>query len=110
MPVYRISTLEHPNRHERIVAPNRKAAHERGCVMWPGVAVEVLSEEEYRLRKVMRSGVREIRAWADAAYCELDEVTDVRKLLGALDGIEATLVLLRDQIGDITSARTKGTE
>lgn len=81
-----------------MLAGNRKAAHETAQSLWSGDVVEIVSEQEQRLREILKPAIKEIRAWADAAWTHLDEVTDMKALYGCLDGVEASVLFLRDKL------------
>lgn len=102
--VYLCTNLE-TGESRQVIAGDRKAAHEHASEAWAGHVVEVVSLEEQRLREVLRPAVREIRSWADAAYCELSEHTDVKALMGCLDAIEATVTYTKNQLQGVIDAR-----
>lgn len=104
-PIYLCTNLE-TGEFQQVVAGNRKAAHEAACSTWAGKVVEVVSLEEKRLRDILKPAVREIRSWADAAYCELNEVTDIKALTGCLDAIEGSVMYLRNKIEEVVNARS----
>lgn len=104
MPTYRTQNLC-TGAVSEIIAGNRKAAHEVACANNAGDTVEVMSLEEYSLSQLLKKGIKELRAWADAAYCELDEVTDVVALSKCLDAVEATAVDLKSRIEEIVRDR-----
>lgn len=85
----------------KILAGNRKAAHEQAQANWAGDVVEIVSEQEQKLRDILRPAIKEIRGWADAAWCTLDEVTDFKALAGCLDAVEASVLYLRNKIGEV---------
>lgn len=87
---------------EKILAPTRKAAHEIAQARWSGDVVEVVSEHEQKLRDILKPAVKEIRAWADAAWCTLDEVTDLKALHGCLDAVEASVLYVRGQLTNLS--------
>lgn len=85
----------------KVLAGNRKAAHESAQAMWSGDVVEIVSEQEQRLRDILKPAIKEIRGWADSAWCTLDEVTDMKELSFCIDAIEASVLYLRDKLGAV---------
>lgn len=107
MPTYVVTNLA-TGESSTIIAPTIKAAHEHACTKWTGVSVEVTSTEEAKLRDIMRPSIKELRSWADAAYCELSEVTNRAALKACLDAIEATVVHLRSKLDEVFATGPQG--
>jgi hypothetical protein len=61
----------------RVVAANKKAAHEAGQSLRPGVAVEVYSETELAAVQTIERETENIGRWLTLLRTTIDEVTDL---------------------------------
>lgn len=86
------------DQEDLVISPDKKGAHEKGQVMFPGQTVEVFAAEERRLLDAADDFDEEVSDAIESIEYEIKEDTDLDTVLNCAERIERAITKLREVV------------